>query len=163
MANKQTYGVLLDTSFLIRLLSVSDPLHGNALDYYKYFLDNSIAMYVSTISISEYCVKGEVSELPLVSMKIIPFNFHHATKAGKIACALYKARNNGDFPVKDRLIIPNDSNLFAQATIENDIKYFVTSDVKAADVIKKISEREPISFNHLDINIPCNSSFGKLF
>jgi predicted nucleic acid-binding protein len=32
-------GVLLDTSFFIRLLDKNDPLHNNAKEYYKYFLD----------------------------------------------------------------------------------------------------------------------------
>ena len=30
--------VLLDTSFFIRLLNDEDPLHENALGYFKYFL-----------------------------------------------------------------------------------------------------------------------------
>lgn len=38
MSKKQPYSVLLDTSFVIRLLSQGDPLHDNALGYYKYFL-----------------------------------------------------------------------------------------------------------------------------
>lgn len=163
MSNKQSYGVLLDTSFVIRLLNESDPLHDNALGYYKYFLDNDIAMYISTVSIAEYCVKGDVGELPIASLKIVPFNFNHATIAGKLACALYQARNNGHFPVKDRLIIPNDTKLYAQATIERGIKYFVTSDVKAAKVIKIISESTPVAFEHLDINVPYQQKFGELF
>ena len=57
--------VLLDTTFIIRLLSESDELHENAMAYYKYFLEHGIDMKFSTISIAEYCVIGAVSELPL--------------------------------------------------------------------------------------------------
>ena len=32
------YSVILDTSFMIRLLSESEKLHSNALGYFKYFL-----------------------------------------------------------------------------------------------------------------------------
>ncbi len=52
------YSVILDTSFMIRLLSESEKLHSNALGYFKYFLEHDIPMYFSTVSVAEYCVKG---------------------------------------------------------------------------------------------------------
>ncbi len=162
MSNKQQYSVLLDTSFLLRLLSQGDPLHDNALGYYRYFLENKVEMKISTVSIAEYCVKGEVSELPLATLKIIPFNFHHATIAGIFARTLFDAKNNGHLEVDNRLIIPNDSKLFAQANIEKDIKYFVTSDTKASNTIKTIATRNEISFSHLDIHTPYGQAFGIL-
>tara|TARA_R110002072_G_scaffold199584_1_gene357257 strand:- start:227 stop:514 length:288 start_codon:yes stop_codon:yes gene_type:complete len=69
------HSVLLDTSFFIRLLNDGDPLHLNAIDYFKHFAENEITMKVSTISIAEYCVKGTVDELPLKKLQILPFNF----------------------------------------------------------------------------------------
>ena len=57
--------VLLDTSFFIRFLNDEDPLFKIAMEYYKYFLHNEIKMFVSTISIAEYCVGGSLDELPL--------------------------------------------------------------------------------------------------
>ena len=36
------YSVILDTSFMIRLLSASDKLHPNALGYFRYFLEHNI-------------------------------------------------------------------------------------------------------------------------
>lgn len=39
------YSVILDTSFMIRLLSASDKLHPNALGYFRYFLEHNIPMY----------------------------------------------------------------------------------------------------------------------
>lgn len=59
MHNGLPYSVILDTSFLIRLLSAKDSLHLNAVGYFKYFLENDIPMYVSTISVAEYCVNSE--------------------------------------------------------------------------------------------------------
>lgn len=41
--------------------------------YYKYFLNHNIDMKFSTISIAEYCVIGNVSELPLRNLKIFVF------------------------------------------------------------------------------------------
>ena len=57
--------VLLDTSFFIRLLNEEDSLHENALGYFKYFLEHDFVIKISTIAIAEYCVRGDVSELPL--------------------------------------------------------------------------------------------------
>ena len=162
MSRKKQYSVLLDTSFIIRLLSSSDPLHDNALGYYRYFLENNITMKISTVSIAEYCVKGNLSEIPLETLKIVPFNIDHAALAGQFAHILFSARNNGTLPVDNRLIIPNDSKLFAQASVEKDIMYFVTSDVKAANCIDTISKVNRITFQHLDIHTPHAQIFGIL-
>ena len=51
--------------FFIRLLNEEDPLHENALGYFRYFLEHDFVIKISTIAIAEYCVRGEVSELPL--------------------------------------------------------------------------------------------------
>ena len=68
------HSVLLDTSFFIRLLNDEDPLHKNAVGYYKYFLENETALKISTISIAEYCTMGKLEDLPL---RI--FKFFHLT------------------------------------------------------------------------------------
>ena len=63
--------VLLDTSFFIRLLNEEDPLHDNALGYFRYFLENDFVIKISTIAIAEYCVRGEVNELPAHPIKSV--------------------------------------------------------------------------------------------
>lgn len=163
MADIQSYSVLLDTSFVIRLLSHIDPLHENALGYYKYFLENRVDMKISTISIAEYCVKGELSELPLATLRVVPFNIDHAVVAGTYARILYDARLKDSLSVDNRLIIPNDTKLFAQATLDNNIKYFISSDSKAIKVLNAISEKNELSFEFIDIHTPPNVKFGILF
>jgi predicted nucleic acid-binding protein len=64
-------GVLLDTSFFIRFLNDDDPLFENALEYYKYFLREEIKMYISTISVAEYCVGGSITELHLRNLAYV--------------------------------------------------------------------------------------------
>ena len=64
-------GVLLDTSFFLRFLNETDPLFANADSYFKYFIEHDIPMMMSTISIGEYCVKGETHELPLKNLQIL--------------------------------------------------------------------------------------------
>ena len=157
-----TFSVILDTSFLIHLLSENDRLHKNALCYFKYFLENNIPMYISTVSIAEYCVDGEIVELPLRNLRVVPFNFQHAIIAGKFAKVLFEAKNTGELEIGQRKVIPNDVKIFAQADYTTDIKYFVTSDVKSAKMIKKLSDSQNISFSHMDISIPYNEQFGVL-
>ena len=60
--------VLLDTSFFLRFLNDADPLFINADDYFRHFLNEDIDMMISTISIAEYCVGGDVHELPLKNL-----------------------------------------------------------------------------------------------
>lgn len=162
MLKEKTFSVLLDTSFLIRLLSKNDPLHQNAEDYYRYFLEKEIPMYISTITVAEYCVNGDISELPLRSVRIIPFNIQHAPIAGGFSNILYSARKTNDISVDNRLIIPNDVKLFAQAECTPDVKYFVTSDTKSSKLIDKISEKNVVSFEHMDIHEPYTLNFGIL-
>lgn len=162
MHKRLSYGVILDTSFLIRLLSAKDNLHTNAVGYFKYFLENDVSMHVSTITIAEYCVNGEVSELPLRNVRIIPFNFQHATVAGKFAKALYDARTANEIIIDNRLIIPNDAKIFAQANCVDEIKYFVTSDTRSEKLITRIANKEDVNFEHMDIHIPHTQQFGIL-
>ena len=161
MSHKQEkYRVLLDTSFFCRLLTSSDPLHENAKGYYRYFLENGVDMMVSTISIAEYCVLGEVTELPLRNLKIIPFNFNHSTIAGELARDLFEARRQGEYTPENRLIIPNDTKLFAQALSDNNIRYFVTSDAKAVNVLNIFSAKRNLTFEHMNISRPHSETFG---
>lgn len=128
MRKEQTYSVILDTSFLIRFLSKNDEPHQNAYDYFRYFLKQGVTMFVSTVTIAEYRVNGDISELPLLNVRIIPFNIQHAQVAGKFAKTLYTARRQNEIAIDNRLIFPNDAKIFAQAECIDDIKY--TEEVK---------------------------------
>lgn len=108
--------VLLDTSFFIRFLNDSDPLFKNADGYFRYFLQKEITMMISTISIAEYCVGGDVHELPLRNLQIVPFNLDHSKRTGELARIVFQ--NKGKLKLKERNIIPNDTKLFAQADCE---------------------------------------------
>ena len=58
-------GALLDTSFFLRFLNEEDPLFKKADNYYQYFLVKEFNLFISTISIAEYCVGGSIDQLPL--------------------------------------------------------------------------------------------------
>lgn len=154
--------VLLDTSFLIRLLNEEYPLHPNAVGYYKYFLEREITMVCSTISIGEYCVVGGVEDLPLKNLQILPYNFDHACRAGTLAAIAFEARRAKAMEVKDRLIIPIDTKLFAQADITNHVTFFISADVESFKVYNAIQKTEKLCFRFLDLNVNFNSAFGLL-
>lgn len=155
--------VLLDTSFFIRLLNEEDPLHNNALGYFRYFLEHDFVIKISTIAIAEYCVRGEVSELPLKNMLIVPFNFDHAQRAGKMIAEVYAEKKKRGATIAPRAIVPNDTKMFAQADVEPDINFYGTADVECKKVYKMIESAEgKLSFDFIDITIPYTTFFGLL-
>ena len=157
-----THSVLLDTSFFIRLLNDEDPLHKNAKGYFKYFLENDIVIKTSTITIAEYCVGGSIDELPLMNIQILPFNLDHAKRAGEFAKVIFEEKKISGIELSPRAIIPNDSNLFAQADCDNTTLYFVTSDSRSQNTHKLLSNQISPKFEIIDINIPFTQKFGIL-
>jgi len=152
--------ILLDTSFLIRLLNENDPLHKNTLNYYKHFLERQIILKCSTISISEYCVKGKIEELPFRDIQIIPFNFNHAQRAGEFAKIVFN--NKGKLETEKRNIIPNDSNLFAQADVDSEINAFATSDEECMKIFDILKSDTKLNFGIINIRLPYDETFGIL-
>ena len=118
--------VLLDTSFFLRFLYEADPLFKNADGYFQYFIEKEISMMISTISIAEYCVGGEIHELPLRNLQIVPFNLDHAKKAGEFAKIIFHQKDR--LKLKERNIIPNDTKLFAQSDCEKSVEFYLSSD-----------------------------------
>lgn len=153
------HSVLLDTSFFIRLLNDEDSLHINAKGYYRYFLENEIALKVSTISIAEYCVMGKIDELPLLNIQIIPFNLDHAQRTGEFAEAIFEENKIAVEKLSPRAIISNDSKLFAQADLDNTITHFITSDGRSQGTFASLKKRINPKFDIIDISIPYNEAF----
>ena len=163
MSNKEQPKVaMLDTSFLIRLLKEDDSLHASAKVYYQHFLENNYVLFVSTVAVAEYCVRGELDQLPFECVRVVPFNLDHAEKAGDYAHTLYQARDNGQYLPEQRLIIPNDTKLFAQASSIGAL-YFVTADVKASKAMDILAKEKGFSVTHVDIHNPISTFSGMLF
>ena len=153
--------ILLDTSFHIRLLNDKDPLHKNVLGFYQYFLEKELRLKCSTISIAEYCVRGKIEELPLKNLEIIPFNINHAVKAGEFANTVFAHKNT--LNLGNRLIIPNDNKLFAQAHTEKEITKFATSDVECIKIYELLKQNHSLDFEIINIRNPYTSELGTLF
>lgn len=150
--------VLLDTSFFLRFLNDEDPLFKNADQYFKYFIDNEINMMISTISIAEYCVGGDIHELPLRNLQIVPFNLEHAKRTGEFARIIFK--NKDKLKLKERNIIPNDTKLFAQADTETSVDYYLSSDSESMKIYQLLKQSTSPRFQFIDLNIPYHQTFG---
>lgn len=155
-------GVLLDTSFFLRFLKEDDPLFKNADDYFRYFLKEEYSLYVSTVTIAEFCVGGSPDELPLKNLRILPFNYNHAVRTGNFARCLFDARRKGSVAFKERLLIPNDAKLFAQADSEASIEYFVTTDSESLKAFAVLKQSAKPLFSVIDLNTPYSEAFGIL-
>ncbi|MBA3285832.1 MAG: hypothetical protein H0U27_12345 [Nitrosopumilus sp.] len=152
--------VLLDTSFFLRFLNDADPLFKNADGYFRYFLQHEIHMMISTISIAEYCVGGDVHELPLKNLQIIPFNFDHAKRTGAFAKIVFQ--NKGKLFLKDRNIIPNDTKLFAQADNEKTVEFYLSSDRESLKIYNLLKQETSPKFQFIDLNVSYHQTFGVL-
>ena len=160
---KHNSSVLLDTSFFIRLFNVEDPLHQKAKTYFERFLNEKYTLKISTVSIAEYCVGGDINDLPLLNMQIIPFNYYHAIRTGQFARILFAQRRITPEQLYPRAIIPNDSKLFAQADLDKTITHFVTSDNRSNTTYGILAEKTELNFLILNIETEPNEFFGTLF
>lgn len=147
-----TNGALLDTSFFIRLNNETDALHSNATNYLRFLIQNNFQLYLSTISIAEYCVIGEFDELPLKYLNIIFLDTEHAKIAGKLAKIIFE--NKDKLRLKERNIIANDTKLFAQANYIKEIKYYITSDTESGKMYALLKDKIDIDFDFIDLSLP---------
>ena len=154
--------VLLDTSFFLRFLNDSNPLFNNADNYYRYFLENEISMIISTISVAEYCVGGNINELPLRNLQILPFNLDHSMRAGKFAKIAFQNRRENKLQTASRNIIPNDTKLFAQADCEKSIGLYLSSDTESLKIYNLLKKETNLNFQFIDLNTPHHETFGLL-
>lgn len=160
-ANKKGQVAMLDTSFLIRLLNKEDLLHKSAVEFFQYLLEQKYVLYVSTIALAEYCVKGKLDEIPFENIRVVPFNLDHSSTAGAFAATLYEAKKRKEFSPESRLIIPNDTKIFAQAAKLNAV-YVVTSDTGAGKAMQTLSGKGIFTVQHLDIHKSVSEAFGML-
>ena len=152
--------ILLDTSFFMRFLNDNDPLFNIADGYFRYFLQKEITMMISTISIAEYCVGGDIHELPLRNLQIVPFNLDHSKRTGEFAKLVFQSK--GKLNLKERNIIPNDTKLFAQADCEKAIEYYLSSDKESVKIYNLLRQETAPKFQFIDLNTPHNETFGLL-
>lgn len=85
-----------------------------------------------------------------------------AEKAGNYARALFEAKKTGEYSPEQRLVIPNDTKIFAQASSIGAL-YFVTADTNASKAISLLAKENGFPVIHVDIHTPLFSFSGSLF
>ena len=152
-------GALLDTSFFLRFLNEADPLFRNADNYFQHLLDRKLPMYLSTIVVAEFCVGGRVDQLPLKYMNMVPFNVEHAVRAGAFRAAF----RGSQIAPGERVIVANDTKLFAQADITAEITHFLTADERCKTKYAHLQDAgiKP-AFEILSIRKPLSEVLGQL-
>jgi len=155
-------GVLCDTGFLIRLNQPQDPLHANARGYLKHLLAGDHRLYVSTIALAEYAVRDKIENLPMRYFRVLPFNIDHAQKAGEFAWTVFSQRDQIPAEITQRVIIPNDTKMFAQADVTTAITHYPTADQKCEAVFRLIHASAPMHFQILPLETPHHQAFGEL-
>lgn len=154
--------VLVDSSFCIRLLKTDADFHQNAVDYFEYFLENGIEIYLSTIVVSEYAVGDNPDNLLSLNVfRLLEFDYADAKIAGKFFAELkgYEDLRESE----QRKVIINDIKLFAQ--IHNrKIDAYITKDRKSlGKMIEPLGKSDNLRFEFIDLAIPLNDKLGRLF
>jgi hypothetical protein len=128
MANDRKKSVLIDTSFLITLYAakIEEADRKNqsvAKKYFRYFLDNSIRMLLSTVVVSEFQQMQPIVDIVNSGNYIIlPYNYEDAVATADIAYNVDGViRGSGRAEFKD------DLKLMGQAKAEN-IDFLITED-----------------------------------
>jgi hypothetical protein len=67
-----------------------------------------------------------------------------------------------ELKLTERKIIPNDTNLFAQADDETSIQFYLSSDKESHKIFNLLKDKHSPKFQFIDLEIPYNETFGIL-
>jgi predicted nucleic acid-binding protein len=145
---KMAQAVLLDSGFLIRLMNPDEPLHAAAIDWFRQFVEQGVTCKVSTIALAEYGVKDDLSHLPMQYLQVLPFHYNHAECAAGFMRTILRVKRERGVVIQPRVVVPNDTKMFAQASTEADILSFVSADSEARKVYDLLENPD---FGFIDI------------
>jgi predicted nucleic acid-binding protein len=103
-------GILLDSSFLIRLTNGADALHLTAKAYFDAATKLKIPMHLSTLVVAEFEVNQELPAELRNAMIPTPFDYIDGKRA-----ALFQKVIGGRYPDDNRTALRIDTLLMAQA------------------------------------------------
>ncbi|MDR4892301.1 MULTISPECIES: hypothetical protein [unclassified Chryseobacterium] len=159
---KDIESVLLDNSFVMRLLKSDDEFHEQTVEYYRYFIEKNIVMYLSTIVISEYAVADDPQNLLMLkSFQILEFDYGDAKVAGEYYTFLKDIQDTRENI--ERKVIINDLKLLGQ--IKNrEIDAFISKDRKCYNkMILPLQTHMDLKVKFIDLSIPLRDYLGTLF
>jgi len=154
--------VFFDTSFFIRLYKQDDPDHKNARNYWERFRKENYEMFLSTIVAAEFGAGGAIKQLPYKYVTVLPFNINDAERSSVFAQVAFENKRRGVIKLENRVVIPNDTKILAQAEeIKADL--FIARDDNCRTVYQLMKDNDLLSFNYLDLRTPPNEYFSELF
>ncbi len=154
--------VFFDTSFFIRLYKTDDSDYENAKTYWRRFRENDCELFLSTIVAAEFGTGGAIKKLPYKYVTVLPFNLNHAERAAALAMVAFESKRKGMVELENRVVIPNDTKILAQAE-EINTDLFIARDDNCEKVYQLMKENGLLSFDYLDLRTSPNQFFGELF
>jgi predicted nucleic acid-binding protein len=154
--------IFFDTSFFIRLYKEDDPDHQNAKTYYRRFRDSGAELFLSTIVAAEFGTGVDIKNLPYKYLTVLPFNLDHASRSSVLARVAFENRKKGAIKLENRVVIPNDTKILAQAE-EIGANLFIARDNNCEKVYKLMKDNGLLSFEYLDLRTPPTEFFSELF
>jgi predicted nucleic acid-binding protein len=115
-------GVLIDTSFLITLADKNRAHHEEARRYWRHFLENQIPIFLSTIVVSEFCMKQEIDPQILRCCVVLPFNWDDAQRAARLDWKRHRPAG-----IEQRDALKDDIKIIAQAA-QAEAEFVITDD-----------------------------------
>ena len=105
--------VLVDVSFLAAFVDAGRPHHGAAMAFYRYCVAQRVPLFLSTVVAEQFARRQPVLDLPLATMRVLPYNLPHAVKAAELG-----GLPGGEKGAEAGLPV-DDLRLLAQAAVEN--------------------------------------------
>ena len=127
---------LIDTTFVIHLVNPRLEYHANALTYFQALQTNRTALYLPTLVMAEYAVKGGtdgvLAVLATLGAQVCGFDMAAALRYGELA-QQHRTIFNAPTPEKERSIV--DLMLVAIADTQG-IESIVTTDRHIAGALR---------------------------
>lgn len=150
--------VVVDTSFLISLVSEDREAHETAKKYYKYFLDNNIQMILPTVVVAEFAIKQPPEDLPLQNFKVAPFNFETAKKCAKLNAIKYRAQQREE-DKGQRDSVKDDFKIIAHAAIVPAMWLVTEDEGTMAHYCKQLNDEGVLSLKVVPLWEPFDVSY----
>jgi hypothetical protein len=104
---------------------------------------------------------------PRITLRYIPLQHPPSTSttrrsAGEIAHTVFSKRDQIPAEITQRVIIPNDTKMFAQADVTPAITHYLTADQKCEVVYRLAQGNAPMRFQILSLRTPHHLAFGEL-
>lgn len=127
--NKKSNGVILDTSFLTKLVDSTCKEHQAAKAHWAHFVSQDIRVFLPTIVVSEFQVVEPIPDFIYSSATLLPFNFNDAETCAKINFPKVEHRPGAKGQPGARQAIKDDIKIIAQAINEN-VSYAISGDTE---------------------------------